>query len=44
MLDRRLSLATIPAIGEQNSAYIEENRVEGEHLRLSVCAFAVNAR
>jgi hypothetical protein len=38
------ALAMVPAICEQYSANIEENHVEGEHRRLSVCVSAMKAR
>jgi hypothetical protein len=37
VLGRGGPFGVIPAVGEQHSAYIEEDHVEGEHRRLSVC-------
>jgi hypothetical protein len=40
---RRSALAFVPAISQQDSAYIKKNHVEGEHRRLSVSVAAMNA-
>jgi hypothetical protein len=36
MLHGSSALAVIPTVGQQHSAYIEQDHVEGEHRRLSL--------
>jgi hypothetical protein len=43
MFHRRSALAFVPAIGQQDSAYIKKDHVEGEHQRLSVLVSIMNA-
>jgi hypothetical protein len=46
VFDGERSLACVPAVGQQDSAHIKEDHVEGEgwgkHRRLSVCIAAMN--
>ena len=40
---REGALVVVPTIGQQHSANIEKDHVEGEHRRLSVCVSLMNA-
>jgi hypothetical protein len=43
MLHGSGALAMIPTVGQQHSAYIEKDHVEGEHRRLSLYISVMNS-
>ena len=40
--NRKGAFAGVPAVGQQDSAHVEKDYVEGEHRRLSRCAAQLN--
>jgi hypothetical protein len=42
VFNSRRALAVVPGVGQQDSAYVKKDHVEGEHRRLSVSVPAMN--